>query len=163
MLSLENFPNSESKEKILRFVSKNAFGKFSRISFKKKLSLDNFPNSGAKSPNSCFFQNLRTQGLGRVWRIFQTQVSKLRFCERTAGSHSFLLGPQGLDAFTCGCTCHDVKMKLSRLKCVSSLCSGHATVLNRWSRNRKLSHSSSTWRVSNRQSCTQFSFTAIAL
>ena len=60
-------------------------------------------------------------------------------CERTAGSHSFLLGPQGLDAFTCGCTCHDVKMKLSRLKCVSSLCSGHATVLNRWSRNRKLS------------------------
>ena len=60
-------------------------------------------------------------------------------CERTAGSHSFLLGPQGLDAFTCDFTCHDVKMKLSRLKCVSSLCSGHATVLNRWSRNRKLS------------------------
>jgi len=77
VLSLENFPNSESKEKILRFVSKNAFGKFSRISFKKKLSLENFPNSGAKSPNSCFFQNLRTQGLSRVWRIFQTQVLSL--------------------------------------------------------------------------------------
>ena len=84
-------------------------------------------------------------------------------CGRTAGNHSFLLGPQGLNAFTCDFTCRDVRMKLSRLKCVSSLCSGHATVLNRWSRNRKLSHSSSTWRVSNRQSCTQFSFTAIAL
>ena len=30
-------------------------------------------------------------------------------------------------------------MQTSRLNCVSSLCSGHATVLNRWSRNRKLS------------------------
>jgi hypothetical protein len=36
VLSLENSPNSESKEKIIRFFSKNAFGKFSRISFNKK-------------------------------------------------------------------------------------------------------------------------------
>ena len=146
-MHLENFQEFHFK--------KTEFGEFSKFRceisklmfFSKssnsrvESSLENFPNSSAEFG----------------------EFSKLRFCERTAGSHSFLLGPQGLDAFTCGCTCHDVKMKLSRLKCVSSLCSGHATVLNRWSRNRKLSHSSSTWRVSNRQSCTQFSLTAIAL
>ena len=38
------------KRKNLRFFSKNAFGKFSKSSFKK--SLENSPNPGAKSPNS---------------------------------------------------------------------------------------------------------------
>ena len=49
-LSLEIFSKLRIKRKNLWFFSKNAFGKFSKSSFKK--SLENSPNSGAKSPNS---------------------------------------------------------------------------------------------------------------
>ena len=83
-------------------------------------------------------------------------------CERTAGNHSFLLGPQGLNANMWISHVTEVKMKLSRLKCVSSLCSGHPTVFQRWNANRKLSRSSSARCSANSPCCSHGFLTAIA-
>ena len=83
-------------------------------------------------------------------------------CGRTAGNHSFLLGPQGLNANMWISHVIEVKMKLSRLKCVSSLCSGHATVFQRWGANRKLSRSSSARCSANSPCCSHGFLTAIA-
>ena len=54
-LSLENSPNSETKEKFLKFFSKNAFGKFSRIYFFKKTEFGEFSKLRCKISKLMFF------------------------------------------------------------------------------------------------------------
>ena len=63
VLSLENSPNSDSKERFL-WLWRNLQT--------QGLSLENSPNSGSKSPNS-FVSQKKSKLRGWVWRILQTQ------------------------------------------------------------------------------------------
>ena len=96
-LSLENSPNSESKGKIIGFFSKNAFGKFSRISLKKNWVWRILQTQVQNLQTHVFFKIFELKGW--VWRILQTQVQNLQthlFLKKWTGEKNKLRGSEVL-------------------------------------------------------------------
>ena len=87
----------------------------------------------------------RDNSNNKLTRIFHSRKRVSVFAKKQPANTPFCLDLRAW-MHTCGFhTWLKWKLQLFRLKCVSSLCSGHATVFQRWSAIRKLSHSSSAW------------------
>ena len=87
----------------------------------------------------------RDNSNNKLTRIFHSRKRVSVFAKKQPANTPFCLDLRAW-MHTCGFhTWLKWKLQLFRLKCVSSLCSGHATVFQRWSAIRTLSHSSSVW------------------